>query len=105
MITAAFPRPLVRHVAGLSGEVPRGDACGDNTTLCAAIKAAPASPNVAVDRGPEEAGGIHLLEEGCCILLVTQQRMFDLPPVAIGKMMHKYNQDSTVIHIARPSQL
>lgn len=95
MITAAFPRPLVRHVAGLSGEVPRGDACGDNTALCAAIKAAPASPNVAVDRG----------SGGCCILLVTQQRMFDLPPVAIGKMMHKYNQNSTVIHIARPSQL
>lgn len=56
MITAAFPQPLVRHVAGLSGEVPRGDACGDNTALCAAIKAAPASPNVAVDRGSGGSG-------------------------------------------------
>lgn len=110
MITAAFPRPLVRHVAGLSGEVPQGDACGDNTALCAAIKAAPASPNVAVDRGVRRkrvaftcwkkgAAFSWSRSKGC------HRKMFDLPPVAIGKMMHKYNQNSTVIHIAKPSQL
>lgn len=105
MITAAFPRPLVRHVAGLSGEVHGEMRVG--TTLPSALRSKRLllHPTWPWTGGPEEAGGIHLLEEGCCILLVTQQRMFDLPPVAIGKMMHKYNQNSTVIHIARPSQL
>lgn len=109
MITAAFPRPLVRHVAGLSGEVHGEMRVG--TTLPSALRSkrlllhptwlwtGVRRKRVAFTCWKKGAAFSWSHSKGC------HRKMFDLPPVAIGKMMHKYNQNSTVIHIARPSQL